>query len=344
MMRFFWQVGFSALFMAAAIPTAQAEAPLYSLAMTIPLGGGAHWDYMHYHAATGQLFIAHGKTLTVVNTDTNKVQGNVTGLDDTHGIAFDPATGLGYTDSSGTKTISVFNPATLTVEKTLPALDDTDGMVFDPASKKIFVAAGDSGAVLALDPATDAEAKILLGGAPEFLAANGRGQLFVALNDKNEMAVVDTQTGQVTARWALPGCVAPTGVAMDPESQRVFTSCQNGKLAVVNTTNGEEVALLPIGKGTDSAAFDSTRHLIFSPNSTGTLSVIRETDADHYTVLPSVKTRLGARTIAVNEATGDVYLVTAKPEGKGIIKHPGFAPRYKFQPGTLTLLIYHPVS
>ncbi|MBU6449049.1 MAG: hypothetical protein KGQ26_05410 [Rhodospirillales bacterium] len=230
------------------------------------------------------------------------------------------------------------------LEKTLPSLDDTDGMVFDSASKKIFVAAGDSAALLALDPATDAEAKIPLDGSPEYLAPNGQGQIFVALNDKNEMAEVDTQTGQVSARWPLPGCEAPTGVAIDPAASRVFTSCQNGELAVINTDTGIEVALLPIGKGSDSAAFDAKRHLIFSPNSTGTLSVIRETDADHYTVLPPVKTRLGARTIAVNETNGDVYLVTAKPEGKGVEKHPGFAPRYQFEPGTLTLLVFHPAG
>ncbi|MDE1906803.1 MAG: YncE family protein [Rhodospirillales bacterium] len=343
-MRFFGPVSLSALFLAAAIPAAQAASPLYSLAATVPLGGGAHWDYLHYHATTGQLFIAHGKTVSVVDTATNKLQGNITGLDDTHGITFDPATGLGYTDSSGTQTLSVFNPTTLKVEKTLPSLDDTDGMVFDPASKKIFVAAGDSTAVLALDPASDAETKIPLGGAPEFLTVNGKGQLFVALNDKNEMAEVDTKTGQVTAHWPLPGCKAPTGMAIDPESERVFASCQNGKLVVVDTITGKEVALLPIGKGSDSAAFDATRHLVFSANSTGTLSVIHEASADHYEVLPSVKTRIGARTMAVNETTGDVYLVAAKPEGKGVVKHPGFAPRYKFEPGTLTLLVYHPAS
>ena len=340
-MRLFLRAGLSALFMSTAIPAAQAAAPSYSLVATVPLGGDAHWDYMHDHAATGQLFIAHGHAVSVVDTATNKLQGNVTGLDDTHGIAFDSATGLGYTDSSGTQTLSVFNPATLRVEKTLPSLDDTDGMVFDPATGKIFVAAGDSGALLALNPATDSETKIPLGGAPEYLAANGHGQVFVALNDKNEIAAVDSKAGQVTARWPLPGCEAPTGVAIDSAASRVFTSCQNGALAVVDTNTGREVALLPIGKGSDSVAFDAARHLIFSANSIGTLSVIREMGADHYDVLPPVKTRLGARTMAVNEANGDVYLVTATPMGKGMVKHPGFAPRYKFQPGTLVLLVYH---
>ncbi len=343
MMRRFWQTGLSALFIAAAA-AAQAATPLYSLADTVPLGGGVKWDYLHFHLATGQLFIAHGKELTVVNTTTDKVAGNVTGLDGTHGIAFDPATGLGYTDNSGTKTLSVFSPATLQVQKTLPALDDTDGMVFDPASHNIFVNAGDSEATLALNPATSAETKIPLGGKPEFLAANGAGQLFVALNNKNEMAAVDTQTDQVTAHWALPGCDAPTGMAIDPQAGRVFTSCQNGKLAVVNTSTGQEVALLPIGKGSDSAAFDAKRHLIFSANSSGTLSIIRETDPDHYTALPSVKTRLGARTMAVDEATGDIFLVTAKVEAKKPAKHPGWAMRYSFQPDTLTLLVYHPAG
>lgn len=343
-MRRFWHAGISALFIATAAPAAHAAAPLYKLADIVPLGGSAHWDYMHFHAATGQLFIAHGKTLTVVDTATDKLQGNVTGLDNTHGIAFDPATGLGFTDSSGTRTLSVFNPATLKIEKTLPSLEDTDGMVFDPASKHLFVAAGDSKAVLELNPADDAEVKIGLAGKPEYLAANGKGQLFVALNDKNEMAEIDTQTGRVVANWALPGCEAPTGVAIDPVAGRVFTSCQNGELAVVNTSTGREAALLPIGKGSDSVAFDARRHLIFSANRTGTLSVIHEIDPAHYTALQPVKTRLGARTMALDEATGDVFLVTGTPQGKGTIKHPGFAPRYNFQPGSLTLLVYRPAG
>jgi DNA-binding beta-propeller fold protein YncE len=217
-------------------------------------------------------------------------------------------------------------------------------MVFDPATEHLFVAAGDSEAVLELNPVNDAETKIALAGKPEYLAANGQGQLFVALNNKNEMAEIDARTGQVMANWALPGCEAPTGVAIDLAAGRVFTSCQNGKLAVVNTGDGREVALLPIGKGSDSVAFDAKRHLIFSANSIGTLSVIKETDPAHFIAQQPLKTRLGARTMAVNEAAGDIYLVTAKPEGRDVAKHPGWAPRYKFQPGTLMLLVYHPVS
>ncbi|MGE4482735.1 hypothetical protein [Acidocella sp.] len=325
-------------------PVAHAAAPAYSLAQSIPLMGSVKWDYLHFHAATGQLFIAHGKEVTVVDTGTGEVKGNVTGLHGTHGIAFDPATGQGYTDSSGTKTLSVFNPATLQVSKTLPSLDDTDGMVFDAASHDIFVAAGNSQAVLVLDPASDKETKIDLPGKPEYLVPDGQGQLYVALNDKNQIASIDTKTATLSATWALPGCEAPTGMAMDAATNRIFTSCQNGKLAVVNAMNGKEVALLPIGKGSDSAAFDAKRKLIFSANSIGTLSVIREIDADHFKVLPAVKTQIGARTLAVDEANGDVFLVTGTPEGKGIVKHAGFAPRYKFAPGSLRVLVYKPAT
>lgn len=344
-MRHLWQAGFAALCLSTACaPIAHAAAPAYALAKTIPLGGGAHWDYLHYHAATGQLFIAHGKAVSVVDIAAGKLQGEVSGLDDTHGIAFDPATGDGYTDSSGTKTLSEFDPATLKLIKTLPSLEDTDGMVFDAASHDIFVAAGDSQAVLALDPATDQETRIDLPGKPEYLVADGQGRLYVALNDKNQIAVVDTKAKKLVTSDALPGCAAPTGMAMDTATMRVFASCQNGKLAVVNAATGAQVALLNIGKGSDSAAFDAKRHLVFSANSTGTLSVIREIDADHYQALAPVKTQIGARTMALDEANGDVFLVTATPRGKGKVKHPGFAPRYNFAPGTLRLLVYKPVS
>jgi len=340
--RHFWHAGVSALFILMAAPsTAQAATPLYRLADTVPLGGGVKWDYLHFQAASNQLFIAHGDELTVVDTARDQIAGNVTGLDGTHGITFDPATGLGYTDSSGTKTLSMFNPVTMKVQKTLPSLEDTDGMVYDPASHQIFVAAGDSEAALALNPATGRETKIALGGQPEYLAADGQGQIFLALNDKNEMAVVNSGTDQVTARWPLPGCDGPTGMAIDPQAQRVFTSCQNGKLAVLNTGNGQEVALLPIGLGSDSAAFDAQRHLIFSANSTGTLSIIKETDPFHYTALVPVKTRIGARTMAIDERDGDIFLVTATAKAVKAPKRTGWAPHYEFTPGTLTLLVYH---
>lgn len=338
------QIWCGVLFIVAAFvaPEARAAAPLYKLAETVPLGGGVKWDYLNFQAASGRVFIAHGDELTVFDTRQNRLAGNVAGLDGAHGIAFDPATGLGYTDSSGTKTLSVFDPATLKVRKILPSLEDTDGMVYDSASRQIFVAAGDSEAVLALNPATGTETKIALGGQPEFLAVNGQGRVFIALHDQNAMAVVDASADRMVARWALPGCDGPTGMAMDKQAQRVFASCQNGKLVVLDSADGQEVALLPIGLGSDSAAFDAKRHLIFSANSTGTLSVIKEADPLHYTVLTPVETALGARTMAVDEESGDVFLVAGKEEAVKPAEHAGWAPHYAFKPGTLALLVYRP--
>ena len=317
----------------------------YTLTKTVPLGGGIRWDYLHFDPASDRLFISHGTELTVLNGQTGAVIGHVRGLHGSHGIAIDNATGLGYADSSGTQTTTIFNLKTLRTVKTIPALKDADGMAIDPASNQVFVAAGDSNAVMPIDLKTnESEKPIALGGAPEFLVADGVGSLYINLNDKNEIAKIDTRTDTVVAHWPLTSCDRPTGLAIDTATHRLFASCQNSTMAVVNADTGAQVATLPIGRGTDAAAFDPTTKLAFSSNRDGTLSIIREDDADHFTVLPSVKTEPGARTIAVDPATGRIFLVTATVTSIGAPKHEGGPQSYAFKPGTFRAIILDPAS
>ena len=188
----------------------------YTITKTVPLGGGIRWDYLHFDPASDRLFISHGTELTVLNGQTGAVIGHVRGLHGSHGIAIDHATGLGYADSSGTQTTTIFNLKTLRTVKTIPALKDADGMAIDPASNQVFVAAGDSNAVMPIDLKTNESGKpIALGGAPEFLVADGAGSLYINLNDKNEIAKIDTRTDTVVAHWPLTSCDRPTGLAMD---------------------------------------------------------------------------------------------------------------------------------
>lgn len=337
-------LGLLALGGAMLAPAAASAAPLYHLAGTIPLGGSDHWDYMRFGPDFTRLYVSHGTELTVVDPSTDKVVGHVTGLDGSHGEAFDPQTGLGYADSSGNRTVTVFTLDKLTPVKTLPALEDADGIVFDPFSNQVFVVGGDANAVLAMDASTNTvKATVPLGGAPEFLAVDGNGHLFVNLNDKNEIVKLDTKTGAITARWNLPGCTGPTGLAMDTATHTLFSSCANGEMAVVNADTGALVALLPIGKGTDSAAFDPVRHRAFSANADGTLSIIQEIGSDHFKLLPPVRTAPGARTIAVDERNGEVFIATAQAVAKAKPKHPGHL-AFVFKPGTMQLLVFTPAS
>jgi DNA-binding beta-propeller fold protein YncE len=332
----------AALAVAAFFPTPAHAAPLYTLTKTVPLGGGVAWDYLHFDAPSDRLFISHGNELTVLSGRTGAVIGEMTGLDGSHGVAIDHATGLGYADSSGSKTTSIFNLQTLKIVKTIPALLDADGMVFDPSSNQVFVVGGDANAVRSIDAKTNEPgALIALGGGPEFLVIDGQGGLYINLKTTNQMVKVDTRTDQVVARWPVP-CDAPTGLALDTATNRLFSSCRNGHIAVLNAETGAIVADLPIDLGTDSAAFDPSRKLVFSANRDGTLSVIREDDADHFTVLPPVHTELGARTMAVDPATGRIFEVTATVKSVLPPPHAGWAHNYTFVPHTFRELLFDP--
>jgi DNA-binding beta-propeller fold protein YncE len=264
-------------------------------------------------------------------------------LSGSHGVAIDTATGLGFADSSKTRTISIFSLKTLAVSKTIPALEDADGMVFDRPSNQVFTVGGDANALLAVDAAHDtALSTIALGGSPESQVSDQAGSVYVNINDKNELVRISTKTDAITARWPLPGCQGPVGLAIDTADHVLFSSCANAVMSVVNGETGAILATLPIGKGTDSADFDAARKLAFSSNRDGTLSVISEVSPTKFIALPAVQTAPGARTLAVDESTGRIFLVTAKVVSAGPPRHPGGAPDYAFAPGSLKLLVYAP--
>jgi DNA-binding beta-propeller fold protein YncE len=336
----------AALSIAGLSKTSAATTPqLYTLAKTIPIGGGIKWDYLYFDPVSDRVFISHGTELTVLDAKTGQVIGHVTGLDGSHGIAIDSATGLGFADSGKTQTTSIFDLKTLKTIKTIPALLDADGMAFDPSTHQVFVAGGDANAVLPFNTVTNTPGKLIaLGGAPEFLVVDGAGSLYVNINDKNEIVKIDTKTDTVVARWPVTSCVGPTGLAIDTVSQRLFSSCENATMVIVDMTDGKVIATLPIGKGTDAAAFDPQRKLAFSSNRDGTLTVIRETGPNAFTVVEDLKTAPGARTMALDPATGRIVLVTATVQSAGAPKHIGGPPSYKFLPGSVKVLIYDPTQ
>jgi DNA-binding beta-propeller fold protein YncE len=317
--------------------------PLYHLVQTVPLGGSVKWDYLRFDAPSARLFIAHGTEITVVNTKTLTVIGELPGTDGAHGIAVDPATGVIYADSSEKRLAIAFNPKTFAPLARIPVVLDADGMTYDPASRQIFVTGGDGDAITPINPATDKPAAdIALSGSPEFLSADGAGSLYVNIVDKNQLVRIDTATDTISARWPLSTCTSPKGLAIDPAARLVFSSCSSGVMTVVNATTGTLVATLPIGKGTDSAAFDPVRQRAFSANGDGTLSVISDATPGHPIALGTVTTQPGARTMAVDPATGRIFLVTAAVSQTIPSATPTDHPHYVFAPGSFKLLVYAP--
>lgn len=321
-----------------------APAPDYKLTKTILLGSPERWDYVVYDAGSHRVFVAHGDHLSVVDGRDGTVQGEVgTFPGGTHGTAIVTAVGRGYTDDGKAGTASSFDLKTLKPIKTIRAEPDADGAVFDPASGHVFVVDGDSDRITVIDPATDsAIASIDGGGGLETPGVDGHGKLFVNGAEKKELLVIDTAADKAIAHWPMPTCESPRGIAVDPKAERVFASCANGVLVVVDGDTGANIATLPIGKYTDAAAFDPKRNLVFSANGEGTVTVIKESDAQTFNVAETIKTVPGARTMTIDPDTGRLFLVSADIAKIDPPEKPGGRPHVTYVPGTVKLMFFDP--
>lgn len=319
-------------------------APSYKVVKTVALGAPDRWDYLTFDPGSHRVYVAHGDRVTVVNGRSGKIVGEVAGFPGgTHGIAIVTAAGRGYSDDGKAGTASSFGLATLKRIKTIKSAPDADGILFDPASKHVFVINGDSGSVTVIDPARDAAiATIEGGGGLEFAVPDGHGKLYVDGAEKQEIVRIDTGTNQVDAHWPMPNCKRPHGIAIDPATHRLFSSCVNNVLDVVNTDTGALVAALPIGSYTDAAAFDPKRKLVFSSNGDGTLSIFAEKSPDSFIALPSVPTMLGARTMALDPDTGRIYLATANYTINAAATPSDVRHRYVVSPGSVKMLFLDP--
>ncbi len=238
-----------------------------------------------------------------------------------------------------------FDLKTLKTGKRIKAEDDADGIAFDPTSGHIFVVDGDSKVLTVIDPATDAAiATIQAGGGLEYAVAGNNGKLYVNGAEKKEMIRVDTATNKVDANWPIPGCTSPHGLAIDTAAHRLFVSCLNSVMTIVNADTGAVVTTLPIGQGSDGAAFDPRRKLIFSSNYDGTLSVIREVNPQTYQPLGSIPTALTGKNMTIDPDTGRLFVAVADVDPKAPVPpgpngRPG---RARPLPGSLKILFLDP--
>jgi YVTN family beta-propeller protein len=294
--------------------TAQTR-PAYHITKTVTLGSPERWDYLVFNPSTHDVYVSHDDRVAVVDGRAGRIVGTVEGMPGgTHGFGISAATGKGYTTDRGAKAAAVFDLKTLRVVKRIPVDDDADAVAFDPVTGHVFVVDGDPSKVTVIDPKTDTVITTINAGIGklEYAAAGDNGKLYVNGADKKEILRIDTRTNVVDAHWPVPNCTSPHGMAVDAANHRLFTSCTNRILVVVNTDSSTEVANVPIGRGTDAAAFDPKRKLIFSSNGVdGTLSVIQEKDANNFVALGEVKTVPTARTMAIDPDTGRIFLAAA---------------------------------
>lgn len=322
------------------------SAPPYRITKTIPLGTPDRWDYVVFDPVLDRVYVSHGAEVTVVDGANGAIVGQIDGITgSTHGIAFVHALGKGYTDDSKAGIAVSFDLKTLKVIKQIKAEPDADGIVYDPPSGHILVIDSDSGKVTVIDPKTDSVvATIDGGGGLEFGVSGENGKFYVDGAEKNEIVRMDTATNKADAHWPMPACIKPHGLAIDRAHMRLFASCANKVMTVVDAETGIVVTNLPIGEGTDFAEFDPTRDLAFSSNRDGTLSIIAEKSPTSFVSLPAITTETGARTMAIDPKTGRIYLVTADMTVNQSAAPADFRHRFSVKPGSVKLLFFDPAA
>jgi YVTN family beta-propeller protein len=314
--------------------TLAAFAASYHEVAKYTLGGEGGWDYLTFDPDGNRVFIAHSKEILVVDANSGKKLGSIP-ADGAHGVAL--AAGKGFSTNGRAGTITVFDAQSLKPIQDIKAGENPDAIIYDPNSKQVIVMNGRSKDVMVIDPSTlKVTHTIPLDGKLEFAAAEP-GHIFVNVEDTAQIADIDSMKWTVLHKWNLNGCEEPSGLAIDADKQRLFTVCGNNVMLVVKATDGSVLARVPIGSGTDGAAFDPATDSAFASNGEGTITVVREGKNGKYEVTESVTTARGARTIAVDPKTHRLFTATAEfgPPVEG-------QRRPSVKPDTFSLLVYAP--
>jgi DNA-binding beta-propeller fold protein YncE len=277
------------------------------------LGGDGGWDYLSVDPVSKLLYITRGNHVMVVDTTQGKQVADITGLHGTHCVVFSSDGVHGYITDGGANAVAKFNRKTNTIEKTIAAGTGPDGAVFEPVTKTVWAFNGRSRNATVIDTNTDTVvATVDLPGRPEFPVADGQGNVYDNIEDKSEIVKIDAKAHTIAATWSILPCEGPSGLAVDPDHRRLFAVCDD-KMAVVDADSGKVVATPATGDGPDASRFSKADQIAFSPNGgSGTLTLVHEDTPDTYTVVQTLATKRGARTMAMDPDGSHVYLVTAE--------------------------------
>jgi YVTN family beta-propeller protein len=313
----------------------------YHVVKTLPVGGEGRWDYITVDPATALLYVPRQSHTLILRADTGKMVADLKDTPGVHGVALAPDAGRGFTSNGGGNSVTVFDLKTHQVIGTVAVGQKPDAIVYDPASKSVFAMNGKSETATAIDAAAPlaqaVKATIPLGGGPESAAADGRGRVYVNLEDKNEVVVIDTKAMKVAATWKIDGGESPAGLAIDPVYHHLFSGCHNQVMAILDTQTGKTLGTVPIGKGVDFCGFDPATGEAFASCGDGTLTVVKETAPGKFEAVQTVQTRQGARTMALDTTTHTIYLPTAKFEAPA----PG-QKRPAMKPGSFMIVVVAP--
>jgi DNA-binding beta-propeller fold protein YncE len=310
-MRIFREVG--AIVMLATTSSLRAAASSgWTVSDRIPVGGDGNWDYATLQPEQHRLYVAHQDRMVIIDLSSRTEISSIPGQE-IHGVALVPELNRGFVSDGAPGHVVLFDLKTLAVNRTIQAQPDADAICYEPVTRRIFTFNGDSRNATIIDAVrAQIVATLSLDGQPEFAQTDGRGAIFVNIEDKDEVLKIDAAGAKVIERWPLPARSSPCSMGIDLQHNRLFIGCRNQTLLVVDSLSGKTVAALPIGKWVDATIYDPVRRRVFSCCGDGTLTVVRQDSADSYTIDEVVQTELGVRTMAFDSVTNTIYAPGAK--------------------------------
>lgn len=313
----------------------------YHLAKKVKLGGSGGWDYLEVDPATHRLFISRATHVIVVDPEQGKIIGDIPDTQGVHGIAFVDEFNKGFTTNGRTSDVSIFDLTSLKALGNVKTDKDTDAIIYDIFSKRVFTFNGDANTSSAIDAASGKLVSTFpLGGGPEFGASDGKGKIFVNLEDKSSLVKFDAKTLTIENTWPLAPCESPSGLAIDAANEILVVGCHNKLMAFVDGNSGKVLGTVPIGERVDANRFDPGTGYAFASCGDGTLTIAHEDSPAQFSPVETIQTQRGARTMAIDYTTHTVYLVTADlgPAPPATKENP--RPRPAIIPDTFTLLVY----
>jgi YVTN family beta-propeller protein len=297
---------------AALVATVALAAGKYELVKTVAVPGTGGWDYLTVDESARRVYVSHSTQVDVLDADAYTVVGTIPKTPGVHGIALATEFGRGYISAGKADTAIAFDLKTLKVLGETKVGKKPDAIIYEPLTKRIYVMNGDSEDITVVNAADGAVAgTIALGGGPEFAVSDGKGNLYVNLEEKNETLHIDVKSMKVVDRWALAPCGTPTALSMDVENKRLFVGCRNKYLAVLNSETGKIVFTAPIGERVDAGTFDSKTKMVYLSTGDGKVSVFHQDSADKYSLVQEIATKTGGKTMGYDGKTGRVFVPTS---------------------------------
>jgi DNA-binding beta-propeller fold protein YncE len=313
----------------------------YRITTTYAVGGEGSWDYVVPDPPNHRIFIGRQNRVMVVDENGGKLLGEITGINGAHGTAIAEKSGHGFATSGNDSSIVMFDLKTFKVLGRVHAAEDADAIIYDPASNRVFSLNGDAHSSTVVDVTSGKViTNIPLGGKPEYGASAGDGMVYANITDNSEVVEIDARKMTVARRWSTAPCKQPVAMAIDVAHHRLFSGCRSGVMAVSDIISGKVIATLPIGTGTDGAAYDPQSGDAFASCADGTLTVIHQDSPDKYHVAQTIQTAQGGRNMGLDPVTHRAFVVSAKM-GPAPAESTATNPRRRPQviPGSFSIMV-----